>query len=374
MSQGFIASPAPWRRGCKVPRSAQRLVASIQTFGSYGNRHPHVHALITDGLIERGGAHLPLAMIEARACSRSASGASSCGGSTKPRDCPKTRSSAYWPGSIRAFSVHVGDVIEPTHRESLERLGRYVARAPIALSKVHVQGDGRVRLRTPPDPQTRKESRIFDPLAWVHAVTTQIPDPYQHLVRYYGAYSCRARRLYRPAETEVEEDVVPKPNRDGASRAQDEATATCRRSWARLLRRIYEVDPLTSSSLQPPVEGGGRHHRSGGRGPHPGPPPAQADAQSLREPGAACARGHLTHRSRPAAAQRAAKGAQGAMRACGAEEGVHAAARHPQEARWGGQGPETGRARFGKPRGQLDERPRPAGKALRPLRCPRTRG
>ena len=151
-------------------------------------------------------------------------------------------------------SVHVGDVIEPTHRESRERLGRYVARAPIALSKVHVQEDGCVRLRTPPDPQTRKESRIFDPLAWVHAVTRQIPDPYQHLVRYYGAYSCRARRLYRPAETEVEEDVVPKPNRDGASRAQDEATAAWRRSWARLLRRIYEVDPLTCPRCSHPLK------------------------------------------------------------------------------------------------------------------------
>ena len=63
-------------------------------------------------------------------------------------------------------------------------------------------------------------------------------------MRYYGAYSCRARRLYRPAEAEVEGDVVPEPNRDGAPRAEDEATAACRRSWARLLRRIYEVDPL----------------------------------------------------------------------------------------------------------------------------------
>jgi hypothetical protein len=105
---------------------------------------------------------------------------------------------------------------------------------------VHVLEDGRVRLRTPPEPKMGKESRLFDPLAWVHAVTTQIRDPYQHLVRYYGAYSCRARRLYRPAEAEVEEEVVPEPNRDGTATAEDEATAACRRSWARLLRRNPE--------------------------------------------------------------------------------------------------------------------------------------
>jgi hypothetical protein len=42
------------------------------------------------------------------------------------------------------FSVHVGEAIEPTARKSLERLGRYIARAPIASSKVKPQEDGRV--------------------------------------------------------------------------------------------------------------------------------------------------------------------------------------------------------------------------------------
>jgi hypothetical protein len=162
------------------------LVASIQTFGSYGNWHPHVHALVTDGLIERGGAHLPLAMIEEgvleerfrRILLRRLYEAERLSAEALER-------LLAWQHS--GFSVHVGDVIEPTAKESLERIGRYVARAPIALLKVHIEADGRVRLHTPPDPKTGKESRLFDPLAWVHAVTTQIPDPYQHLVRYYGA-------------------------------------------------------------------------------------------------------------------------------------------------------------------------------------------
>jgi hypothetical protein len=37
------------------------MVASIQTFGSALHFHPHVHALVSDGLLERGGAFLPLA-------------------------------------------------------------------------------------------------------------------------------------------------------------------------------------------------------------------------------------------------------------------------------------------------------------------------
>ena len=31
------------------------MVSSIQSFGSFANFHPHIHALVTDGLVERGG-------------------------------------------------------------------------------------------------------------------------------------------------------------------------------------------------------------------------------------------------------------------------------------------------------------------------------
>ncbi len=52
------------------------------------------------------------------------------------------------------------------------------------MARVHPQKDGCIRLLTPPDPKTGADSRSFDALEWVHAVTTQIPDPYQHLVRF----------------------------------------------------------------------------------------------------------------------------------------------------------------------------------------------
>ena len=36
------------------------MVSSIQTFGSFANFQPHIHALVTDGVMTRQGEFLPL--------------------------------------------------------------------------------------------------------------------------------------------------------------------------------------------------------------------------------------------------------------------------------------------------------------------------
>ena len=113
----------------------------------------------------------------------------------------------------------------------------------MALSKVHPQADGRIKLLTPPDPATGRDHKHFDALDWIHAITTLIPDARQHMVRYYGAYANRARRLYRAAEDSVA-DPVGEGEDAGPSDAEAEWKRMRRRAWARLIARIYEVDPL----------------------------------------------------------------------------------------------------------------------------------
>ena len=66
------------------------------------------------------------------------------------------------------------------------------------------------------------------------------------MVRYQGAYASRARRLYRPGAEDAAAragpaSCEPRPDED----EQDEWIRRRRRSWARLIARIYEVDPLT---------------------------------------------------------------------------------------------------------------------------------
>ena len=78
----------------------------------------------------------------------------------------------------------------------------------------------------------------IDAEEFVARALVQIPDPRRHLVRYYGAYSNRARGQRRKAGnpfqcTDSGEPVPPPPER-----------AALRRRWANLIRRVYEVDPL----------------------------------------------------------------------------------------------------------------------------------
>ncbi len=63
----------------------------------------------------------------------------------------------------------------------------------------------------------------------IRRLCAQIPAPRQHLVRYYGWYSHRARGA--------------RANPQDAPIARAPSTARSR-SWARLLRRIFELDPM----------------------------------------------------------------------------------------------------------------------------------
>ena len=52
----------------------------------------------------------------------------------------------------------------------MERMARYMTRAPVALGKVFQQRDGRVKLLVPPDPRTRQDYVLFDLLEWVLSI------------------------------------------------------------------------------------------------------------------------------------------------------------------------------------------------------------
>jgi len=210
------------------------LVVSIQTFGSYAaNFHPHVHVLLTDGAFTEEGEFLQLPYFDARLVEEVFRRR------VLQRLHRAERLSEEFLNSLlgwvhSGFSVHGEQTVPTEDVQGAERLARYLTRGPLPIDVVEKVEGGRLRVRTPPDPRTGLVEKILDPLDLIHALTTQIPDPGQHMVRYYGWYSNRSRGTRdavgaRLAGPQPHPQPIPSPSRA---------------SWARLLKRIFEVDPL----------------------------------------------------------------------------------------------------------------------------------
>ena len=142
--------------------------------------------------------------------------------------------------------------VEPEDGPAVERLARYIMRPPISIERIAWSGNGDVlyrpkgchdgRCRQPGEP-----AEAFDPAEFLARVIMHIPEPRRHLVRYYGAYSNVARgKRRRQAEADI--GAAPPDGRHvpSASAVRDHSpdARALRRSWAQLIKRIYEVDPL----------------------------------------------------------------------------------------------------------------------------------
>lgn len=99
--------------------------------------------------------------------------------------------------------------------------------------------DGKVLVHTPYDPRTCKRGLLLDGLELIRRLCAQIPAPRQHMVRYLGWNSSRARG--ERAKRNVSTLAAP------LARDDSPQAAARRRSWARLIRRIFEVEPLLCS-------------------------------------------------------------------------------------------------------------------------------
>ena len=217
------------------------MVASLQTFGASLAWHPHVHALVTEGLLAREGAYLPVATIDSAAL-EALFRRVVIAALVKARrlSAEFARKLLAWRHS--GFSVYAQQRIPKDEGARLAHLARYLTRPPLAQARLRAAPDGALLLQTPPDKQTGATALRLDPLELVHRLTLQIPDRGQHLVRYYGAYANRVRRLYRPGDGDEE---APRLRAPAADPEEDSAYARQRRkSWARLLRNLLEVEPL----------------------------------------------------------------------------------------------------------------------------------
>jgi len=228
------------------------MISSVQTYGEDPTRfHPHAHCLASDGFLAPDGSLVPIpepdhVQIILRFRRR-------------PLQIPLATEKISqrlveillsWrhPG----FSVFQGDPVHAEDHEARERLARYMAHPPVGLVRLHYDPQMRQVSYTPkhhqggagPDSPGTITCPVLDFLA---ALCTHIPDAGQQLVRYYGAWSHVRRARTRKGSCAA---ARPAPSPD----TQDGCAQLSKRTWARLIEKVYEADPLVCPRCSGPLK------------------------------------------------------------------------------------------------------------------------
>jgi hypothetical protein len=132
----------------------------------------------------------------------------------------------------------------------MENLARYIIRASFSQERMtYVPRESKVIYKSKDD----KKGKTFNALEWLAAMCSRVPNRGEQMVRYgacpavtcgsYYSNLCRGKR-----ERQNKDDVIPcilEPS--GSSKEY-------RKNWARLIQKIYEVDPLTCPKCSGPMK------------------------------------------------------------------------------------------------------------------------
>jgi hypothetical protein len=114
----------------------------------------------------------------------------------------------------------------------MENLARYIIRASFSQERMtYVRETAEVVYHS----KDGSKVKVFDAVEWLAAMCSHVPNKGEQMVRYYGYYSNVARDKRKKAEAD---EVIPYI-------LEPELTEKAfRQNWARLIQKIYEVDPL----------------------------------------------------------------------------------------------------------------------------------
>lgn len=143
--------------------------------------------------------------------------------------------------------MYCGPSIWPNNDKGLEDLARYIIRACFSQQRMtylpakdSLDGQAKV-IYSSKDGRT---SKTFEALDWLAQLVTHIPNKGEQMVRYYGYYSNVSRWKRKKDELD---DVIP------CIQEPELTDRAFRHNWARLIQKIYEVDPLVCPKCTGPM-------------------------------------------------------------------------------------------------------------------------
>ncbi len=255
---------AAWETILEVYRTVLRrddvlpgVIAGIQTFGELVHFHPHVHVIASDGAHTPDGTFVCLPPMDTSKLlsvwERKVFELLLEEGKIDQQLVDQMRA---WPHS--GFSVDNSVYLPAGDTFGLERLAQYMVRCPFSLARiVRITESGSVVYRAEkgdcqrfPTPASgdlaggpSRNFQVFDPLGFLAELTLHIPDKGEHLVRYFGWYSYRRRGIPAKEASNDEPRIDRRLIREARAAANGPSSGAAS-SWAALLKRVFEVDPL----------------------------------------------------------------------------------------------------------------------------------
>jgi hypothetical protein len=221
------------------------LILFVSTFGDLVTFNPHIHVLAADGLFRADGVFVALPAVPVELLEQGfpsqvlkllvAEGA-----------IGERLSASMLAWRHSGFSVHNGVQVRAGDDEGRKQLAQYMLRAPFSLEKMtYLPETGMVMYRSHMHKGLKRNLQLMPGAQWLELLCRHIPDRFEHLVRYVGWYStrCRGQRARAAASAMALQAV-----QDGQVLA-----ARARSAWARLIYKVYEVDPLTCPKCGAPM-------------------------------------------------------------------------------------------------------------------------
>ena len=141
---------------------------------------------------------------------------------------------------IDGFSLHAAVRCGADDRQALEQLCRYITRPALANARVQTNAAGQVVLRLKTPWRDGTTHLVMSPLEFMQRLAALVPRPRLHLIRFHGvlAPNAKLRALVVPQQSEPPTPAAP-PAECEANCAHHRPV---RQSWARLLKRVFELD------------------------------------------------------------------------------------------------------------------------------------
>jgi len=147
------------------------------------------------------------------------------------------------------FSVDNSVQIPAASQKARVNLSQYIIRHPVSLKKVmYIKEKANILYHTKYNDYWKENIKLFKANDFIAELTQHIPPKHIHLIRYYGLYSSRTKGKTSKdgslAKFGYNAPYEKKPDHTSDLEMETVSSKVSKRSWARLIQKVYEVDPL----------------------------------------------------------------------------------------------------------------------------------